>query len=267
MKPCIRNTALSVVVLLSLAGLAGCMHQPVQSATAPAPAPASSLQASQPIPLFSAGLPGQLPPGWQPFKLMSNKKPTEYSLVEEADAPGGPVLHAHAVASASALRHQVDIDPNDRSWLEWRWKAGGLIKTADLFHRETSDSPTRIVLAFDGDRSTLPALDQILFDMAKLITGHEIPYATLMYVWENKAPVASVIPNARTGRIQKIVVESGPEGVGQWRQYSRNIVDDYQKAFKEKPGRLIGIGVLTDTDNTGETVEAWYGDIRLLNRL
>ena len=32
----------------------------------------------------------------------------------------------------------------------------------------------------------------------------------------------------------------------------------------DQPGRLIGIGVLTDTDNTGEYAEAWYGDIQLL---
>jgi hypothetical protein len=99
-----------------------------------------------------------------------------------------------------------------------------------------------------------------------LITGREAPYATLMYIWENKAAVGTVVPNTRTGRIQSVVVESGAVGVGQWRRYSRNIVDDYRKAFNEDPGRLIGIGVLTDTDNTGETVEAWYGDIQLVDR-
>ena len=26
----------------------------------------------------------------------------------------------------------------------------------------------------------------------------------------------------------------------------------------------MSIGVLTDTDNTGESVEAWYGDIKLM---
>ena len=32
--------------------------------------------------------------------------------------------------------------------------------------------------------------------------------------------------------------------------------------FHEEPGLLTGVGVLTDTDNTGGTVEAWYGDIQ-----
>ncbi|HSB99074.1 MAG TPA: DUF3047 domain-containing protein, partial [Burkholderiaceae bacterium] len=29
------------------------------------------------------------------------------------------------------------------------------------------------------------------------------------------------------------------------------------------PGRLIGIAMMTDTDNTGSAAEAWYGDVLL----
>jgi hypothetical protein len=87
-----------------------------------------------------------------------------------------------------------------------------------------------------------------------------------MYIWENQAPVGTIIPNTRTGRIQMLVAESGPKNLGHWGTYQRNIVEDYEKVFGEKPGRLIAVGVLTDTDNTEETIEAWYGDIRLLRQ-
>jgi hypothetical protein len=36
---------------------------------------------------------------------------------------------------------------------------------------------------------------------------------------------------------------------------------DFQRAFGEEPGMLVGIGLLTDTDNTATKVQAWYGDI------
>ena len=36
---------------------------------------------------------------------------------------------------------------------------------------------------------------------------------------------------------------------------------DYRTAFGEEPGKLIAFGVMSDTGNTGESVEAWYGDI------
>jgi hypothetical protein len=87
-----------------------------------------------------------------------------------------------------------------------------------------------------------------------------------MYVWENKAPVGTVIPSTRSGRIQMMVAASGSDGIGQWHEFTRNIVEDFEKAYGEKPGRLIGVGVLTDTDNTGETVDAWYGDILSFSR-
>jgi hypothetical protein len=37
---------------------------------------------------------------------------------------------------------------------------------------------------------------------------------------------------------------------------------DFEKVFHEKPGKLTGYGILTDTDNTGAVARAWYGDIR-----
>jgi hypothetical protein len=66
----------------------------------------------------------------------------------------------------------------------------------------------------------------------------------------------------RSGRIRTLVIENGATGVGKWQNFTRNIVEDFEKAYGEKPGRLIGIGVLTDTDYSGETVETLYGDIR-----
>jgi len=59
-------------------------------------------------------------------------------------------------------------------------------------------------------------------------------------------------------------VASGPTAVGSWQTVTRNWRDDYQKAFGQAPGPLIKVGVMSDTDNTGETVDAWYGDIRLM---
>ena len=42
---------------------------------------------------------------------------------------------------------------------------------------------------------------------------------------------------------------------------SRNLRADFKTAFGEEPGKLIAYGVMSDTDNTGASIEAWYGDI------
>jgi hypothetical protein len=57
-------------------------------------------------------------------------------------------------------------------------------------------------------------------------------------------------------------VQNGLNKIGDWASFERNILEDYQQAFGEKPGKLIGLGVLTDSENAGESVEAWYGDIQ-----
>ena len=93
-----------------------------------------------------------------------------------------------------------------------------------------------------------------------------MPYATLMYIWAANAPVGAVIENPHTKRVQMVVASSGPGGVGIWQSLSRNLLDDYRRGFKEEPGRLLSYGVMSDTDNTGDTVEAWYGEIDFRRR-
>jgi hypothetical protein len=82
-----------------------------------------------------------------------------------------------------------------------------------------------------------------------------------MYVWSNKLPVDSVVENPHTDRVRMIVVSSGPDGVGEWRRYRRNVLEDYRRAFGEDPWDIVAVGVMTDTDNTRQRARAQYGDI------
>ena len=58
-----------------------------------------------------------------------------------------------------------------------------------------------------------------------------------------------------------IVIESGKAKVGQWVAESRNLYEDYQKAFGDDPPPVSGVAVMTDTDNTQESAVAYFGDI------
>lgn len=249
-----RYSIAAALVILT----AGCAHSP---STQPDDPQVGEVHRDEAIADFSTSPTGGLPNRWTPLVIHRTKKRTKYQLITEQ---GNTILHAQAAGASSGLMQHVSIDPFAQPWLSWRWRIGSVISTADNFQRDAEDSPARIILGFDGDKDTLPFADQVLFETAKVITGHDFPYATLMYVWENKAPIGTVINSTRSGRIKMIVAASGSEGIGQWHDFNRNIAEDFEKAFGEKPGKLIGVGVLTDTDNTGETVEAWYGDIRLV---
>ena len=80
----------------------------------------------------------------------------------------------------------------------------------------------------------------------------------------NRRAPGSVIRNPRTDRIRKLVVESGARSLNRWLEYERDIRADYERAFGEKPGALVGIAIMTDSDNTRSRAQAWYGPVRLV---
>lgn len=203
-------------------------------------------------------------------------KPQDKALWESVTLPGKlrtafrlerrdqrPAVLAHAQSSASMLRQRLNIAPEQLGQLHFDWQVENLLAQADMSVREHEDSPVRLILAFEGDRSQFSAKNAMLNDLTLALTGEAMPYATLMYVWSNKHPVDSVIINPRTDRVRKWVVESGPQHLNQWRHYQRDIRADFEKAFGEPPGKLVALAIMTDSDNTQGNVRAWYGAIQL----
>ena len=72
--------------------------------------------------------------------------------------------------------------------VKFSWQVAQLIAAADLTDRDTDDSPVRLILAFDGDHGRLSLRNRMMFELAQAVTGETPPFATLMYVWDNKAP-------------------------------------------------------------------------------
>jgi Protein of unknown function (DUF3047) len=200
---------------------------------------------------------------WLPFAL-PGKRSTDYAWT--GDREGAPVLHARADTSASMWRHRLRLEGGDLSRLRFSWQVPRLIEQADLSEGDTEDSPVRIVLAFEGPDERLSLRNRLMFDLAESLTGERPPYATLMYVWDNRAPVDSIITAARSDRIRKVVVESGPQRLSRWLRYERDVRADFIRAYGEAPGALIGVAVMTDSDNTRTRTEAFYGPIELAGR-
>ena len=46
----------------------------------------------------------------------------------------------------------------------------------------------------------------------------------------------------------------------------KNITADFERLYGESPGALIGMGIMTDSDNTHTTAQAWYGPLQVLVR-
>ena len=220
--------------------------------------------ASAPVPLQDVAVTGPWVTSpdqrWE-HREFPGKKPTRFKY-ERKD--GRHTMAARADGSASMLRRQVRVPPDELGKVRFSWMVPELIAEADMARRDAEDAPVRLVLAFDGDRSRLSARNAMLSELARALTGEEMPYATLMYVWSNHRAPGEMIINPRTDRIRKLVVQSGAAGLHQWLEYERDVRADFKRVFGEEPGTLIGVAIMTDADNTHSRARAWYGPVSLV---
>lgn len=216
------------------------------------------------MPSGGVASPAELGALWEPMAL-PGKRSTRYQA-ERQD--GQWVWRAEADRSASMWRHRVRLPADQVGQLRFRWRVDGLIPRAVVADVDLDDAPARVVVAFDGDHSRLSLRNRMLFELAGSLSGEPPPYATLMYVWSDgsHAP-GTVLTSPRTDRVRKIVLDAGAQHLRQWRLHERDLAADYQMAFGERPGDILGVALMTDADNTGGRAMAWYGDVALSPRV
>ena len=112
----------------------------------------------------------------------------------------------------------------------------------------------------------LPASERAKIALARSVAGDVVPAAALCYVWDGTLPAGTTLWNAYTDRVRMIVVESGAARRGEWVNEERDVAADFRAAFGEEPPPISGVAIAADTDQTGETVRAWFGDIRFAPR-
>ena len=201
---------------------------------------------------------GPLSREMRPWEFGGAARPTRYSLVSDE---GVVVLRAEAAASASGIVREVRLDPRTHPLLSWRWKVMNLLERADIRSKAGDDFAARVYVTFELDAATLPVAERMKLSLARALYGEGVPAAALCYVWDARSPRDTLVPSAYTERVRMIVAESGAARTGQWVSIQRNIREDYKRAFGGEPGAVTGVVVSTDTDNTGETAVAFYGDI------
>lgn len=197
--------------------------------------------------------------GWHDVPL-PGKRPTHYRWEIQG---GERVLAARSQGAASMYRRRLGAAQKAPVEATFDWWAQALPEGGDVGAVDSVDAAARVMFAFGGDISRLSTRNRMLFDLASTLTGETPPYATLSYVWDVAKPVGSVVVHPRTDRMRKIVVESGPQGLRQWRSYRRPLADDYRRVFAEEPGPLLAVAVMTDGDNTRSQLTTRYRDIAL----
>ncbi len=214
-----------------------------------------------PIGRFSETSPGAaLPLGWEPLNFPKIERHTIYTLYDDA---GRTVVKAESRNAASGLICRKRIDPRQYPYIQWRWKIERVPNKGDVTVKRGDDCAARLYVAFAYDEAAAGWWERLWHRTANVFAGKELPGSALTYIWASKASQQRVVDNPYAGSAKMIVLQSGNALRNQWVDERRNVLEDYHSVFGHPPTYIIGIGIMTDTDNTGEEVVAYYGDISL----
>lgn len=240
--------------LLALAALllAGCASVPDDELTWSAPL-ARLLAPEEGPQVEVARFSRQSLDGWEPFVIFPANTPTDYRLVGDE----GGALRAQSREGGSALWRKIRIDVRRHPLIEFRWR----VPREAMGAASRKSPPVRISLGFHGDPAKLDFDDRAKLRMARALTVHGLPYASLLYVWRTDLPEGTLYSHPQTGRVRYLVAESGERNADRWVSVRRNVLDDFRRAFGEEPGDLVAVGVMTDYGDDGSPRSAFYGDI------
>jgi hypothetical protein len=191
---------------------------------------------------------------------LPNIEPARFDVVESAETR---VLRIVADAAASSLTLPVPVTIDDGSRLAWRWKIANVVESSDITTKDGDDFAARLYVFFDLPLDVLTFTQRTKVRLARWLYGDQVPTAALCYVWGNREPVGTSAWNAYTDRVRVIVLRNADDPVGSWQTERRDLAADFEQAFSVPAPAVSGIAVAADTDQTGERVTAWFGDIRL----
>ncbi|HOI74481.1 MAG TPA: DUF3047 domain-containing protein [Syntrophales bacterium] len=186
---------------------------------------------------------------WRSLAFPRIEARSRYSI-EPLD--GGTVLRAESRGSASGLIHRREFNVYEYPGLRWRWKVSNVYARGDMGGKEGDDYPIRIFVMFHSRTKTPSALNQVSSAVARWFHGENPPHSTLSYIWANREDVPRLFSSPFTERAKMMVLERGSRLAGTWREESVDVLRDYRRAFGVDPPATATLGIMNDSDNTGE---------------
>jgi hypothetical protein len=176
--------------------------------------------------------------------------------------PEGRMVCGRAVASASALAHDFPGDLDDYPVLSWEWRIDHVLEEGDARVREGDDYAARVYVNFEWEEPP-SRWERARRRMFELFYGYELPGRALNFIWANILEPGEIVTSPYTEHARLVALQSGNQRAGQWIREEVNIPAYYRRAFESEPPPLHSLAIMTDSDDTGETVRGCYRNIRL----
>jgi len=149
------------------------------------------------------------------------------------------VLHAFTSGGNICLGKKISVPLGNYPILHWAWKV--------------------IVLPSGGREDVKKKNDSA----AGIIIGLKRGFAfnALKYVWSSTLPVGSVVRDGPGAYDRVIVLESGGSRTGKWISEKVDFGKDIRRCFDDRYSGIQGVSIMTDSDNTRSSAEAYYADL------
>ncbi len=204
---------------------------------------------------FESGEIGGLPIGWfnQKGNLATKDfsvdlRPTyNYQILEEQNNKFLRFEGTYGKHMSYPLINKEGIDIFETPMLSWKWRVHQAPKNAN---------------EDDDDRNDVAASIYVAFDMGRVALFKKVP-KTIRYTWSSTLPEGTELSKFY-GNQKIVVMGQGDNTNGDWKSFSRNIVEDYKRLFgDDPPAKPIAILILSDANNTNSPAKADYDDIML----
>ena len=164
---------------------------------------------------------------------------TRYTFDEKS---GRRALFADSRGAASGLYREIQVDLRRTPWLHWSWRVDRVLDGVDERTKAGDDYPARVYVVVSGGAAFWKT-------------------RSLVYVWSSHQPVGATWNNAFTSNARVMALRSGTRDAGQWVSEKRDLRADFRQLFGEEIAQIDAVALMTDTDNSGQSATAWYGDI------
>jgi hypothetical protein len=205
------------------------------------------------------------PPGtgdWQSFAFRNVARSTSYTAVS---LDGLAAVRAESDCSASALLFPlrgVDLARTPR--LSWRWRVLRGIEVADERVKAGDDFAARVYVMFQFDPARATLMQRMRRRVARVLYGDDLPGSALNFVWTSRLEVGAVWDNPFSA-VSKMLAQATGAAPG-WRQEDVDVAERYAALFGHAPPALLGLAIMSDTDNTCQRATALFADFRFSSR-
>lgn len=189
---------------------------------------------------FSKGLNKKgLPAGWELKQWFGDGH-----RIEIIDESGEKVLNLGSERNSFGLYNEFEFDSKSTPILTWRWKVTQLPEGGDVRKKKKDDQAAQLYVMFPR--------------FPKMVNTRLVGY-----IWDTTAPKGEQVTSPKSSNTRYIVLQSGKEQLGNWISEKRNVYEDYKTLFGEEPPEAGGITIMIDSNDTGNSAESYFDDIRI----